>query len=489
MFKSLQDGLQSAFKTIRGKAKLTEANMRDGLRLVEQSLLEADVSYDAVKAFMGQVTEAALGEKVMKSLDPSQQLIGIVHKELIDLLGPVDYSLHLKQDGTTVIMLCGLQGSGKTTTCGKLAQLLKREGIKPQLVALDLKRPAAIQQLHVLGEQLDVPVYSELGAKDPVAVARNAVKQAKENGAKVVILDTAGRLAIDEELMQELSRIDAQVHPDQVYLVVDGMTGQDAVNSAKAFNEALELNGVIMTKLDGDARGGALLSVKHVTGVPVKFIGIGEHLEDLEPFRPEGMADRILNMGDVVALVDKVRTIVTEEEQKEMEEKMSKGELTLDDFKVQLQKMSKPGLLQSLIGYLPGMGQMKEMMQNEDAQGGMNQTIGIINSMTKDERQTPKLIDQNRRNRISKGAGVQPQAVNELVKQFEQMKPMMQMMSGQGAQGRMDAMKQMQESGMLDPGGGGQKIKKGTGRRLNPKDKAKLKKQRDKEMRKRKRKK
>ncbi|MFT5527319.1 MAG: signal recognition particle subunit SRP54 [Pirellulaceae bacterium] len=487
MFKSLQDGLQSAFKTIRGRAKLTEANMRDGLRLVEQSLLDADVSYDAVKAFMGQVTEAALGERVMKSLDPGQQLVGIVHQELVKLLGPVDYSLHLKPD-TTVIMLCGLQGSGKTTTCGKLASLLKREGIKAQLVALDLKRPAAIRQLHVLGEQLDVPVYSELGAEDTVAVARNGVKHARENGAKVVILDTAGRLAIDEELMQELSRIDAQVHPDQVYLVVDGMTGQDAVKSAKAFNEALELNGVIMTKLDGDARGGALLSVKYVTGVPVKFIGIGEHLEDLEPFRPEGMADRILNMGDVVALVDKVRTIVTEEEQKEMEEKMSKGELTLDDFKVQLQKMSKPGLLQSLIGYLPGMGQIKEMMQNEDAQGGMNQTIGIINSMTEEERKTPKVIDQSRRNRISKGAGVQPQAVNELVKQFETMKPMMQMMSGQGAEGRMEAMKQMQESGMFDPGSKGQKIKQGTGRRLNPKDKAKLKKQRDKEMRKRKRK-
>ena len=269
MFDSLSDGLQSAFKSLRGKGKLTEGNMRDGLDIVQRSLLEADVSYPVVQTFMDQVTEQALGKKVLLSLRPEEELVRIVHAQLVSILGPVDPSIHLKKDGPTIIMLCGLQGSGKTTTCGKLSQLLKEQGITPTLVAADLQRPAAIEQLKVIGEQIGVPVYSEPDNKNPVQVCKNGVAKANADGSRVVILDTAGRLAIDEELMAELARIDKKVGPDQVYLVVDGMTGQDAVNSADSFNKSLELDGVIMTKLDGDARGGALLSVKHVTGVPI----------------------------------------------------------------------------------------------------------------------------------------------------------------------------------------------------------------------------
>src|SRR6187200_894587 len=306
MFESLQTGLRSALKTLSGKAKLTEANMREGLKLVEQSLLEADVSYQVAKDFVSRISEEAMGEKVLLALNPTQQLIGIIHNELIKTLGPVDPAIPLRKD-VTILMMCGLQGSGKTTTCGKLAKLLQQSKKTCLLVAADLQRPAAIEQLHVIGRQLDVPVYSEPGSQDPVAVCSNAIKQAREQQIALVILDTAGRLAIDQELMDQLVRIDKKVSPDQVFLVVDGMTGQDAVNSAKAFNEALELDGVIMTKLDGDARGGALLSVKEVTGVPVKFLGTGEQLDALEAFRPEGMAERILGMGDMIGLINVIK--------------------------------------------------------------------------------------------------------------------------------------------------------------------------------------
>ncbi len=325
MFDSLSEGLQSAFKSLRGKGKLTEGNMRDGLKMVEQSMLDADVSFNVVRQFMDHVSEKALGKRVLLALRPHEELVKIVYDELVGLLGPVDSSLHIKKDGVTVIMLCGLQGSGKTTTCGKLSQLLIESKLKPMLVAADLQRPAAIEQLHVIGRQLGVTVYSETGANDPVRVCQQGVEKAKAEGARVCILDTAGRLAIDQELMDQLSRIDKRVSPDQVYLVVDGMTGQDAVNSASAFNEALELDGVIMTKLDGDARGGALLSVKHVTGVPIKFIGTGEHFDALEPFRPEGMASRILQMGDIVAAAREAHRIVDEQERAELERKMSSG--------------------------------------------------------------------------------------------------------------------------------------------------------------------
>ncbi len=487
MFENLQDGLKSAFKSLRGKGKLTEANMRDGLQIIEQSLLEADVSYSVVKDFMDQVGEQALGEKVLLALNPSQQLVSIVHKELIRLLGPVDPSMHLRKD-TSVLMLCGLQGSGKTTTCGKLARLLLQNQVRPLMVAADLQRPAAIEQLHVIGDQLGVPVHSEKGAQDPVRVCQNAVQRARDEGLQAVLLDTAGRLAIDKELMDQLRRIDARVQPDQVYLVVDGMTGQDAVNSAKSFNDALELDGVIMTKLDGDTRGGALLSVKHVTGVPIKFLGTGEHLESLEPFRPEGMAGRILGLGDMVALADQVQQVVDAEEQAKLQEKMRAGEFTLDDFRDQLEKMAKPGLMQKMMGLMPGMGELQKMLQGEDTEGGIRQTVGIIDSMTPAERRSPKIIDPSRRNRIARGAGVQPQDVNQLVKQYETMAPLMQSMAGKGMAERMSALQKLQQSGMLDPGGRGPRTKKGTGKRLTAKERAALKKQRQRELRRKKRK-
>lgn len=481
MFESLSDGLQSAFKSISGKGKLTESNMREGLDIVRRSMLEADVAYDVVESFMSRVSDKALGRRVLTSLRPHEELVGIVNDELVEILGPVDPSLHLKKDGPTILMLCGLQGSGKTTTCGKLSQLLKEEKITPMLVAADLQRPAAIEQLHVIGRQLDVPVYSEPDNKDPVAVCRAGVEKAKAAGNRVVILDTAGRLAIDEALMAELQRVDQKVSPDQVYLVVDGMTGQDAVNSAGAFNEALELDGVIMTKLDGDARGGALLSVKHVTGVPIKYIGTGEQFDALEPFRPEGMASRILQMGDIVAAAREAHRIVDEKEREEMEAKMASGEFTLEDFRKMMLKVAKPGLMGRMMSLMPGMGQMKEMLESEEAAGGIRQTIGAIDSMTMAERRNPKLIDTSRRNRIAAGAGVQAPVVTQLIKQFEMMKPMMQAMAGAGPQDRARLMQQAQAAAMTgDARSAGIKTKKGTGKRLTNAERNRMKKDREK---------
>lgn len=490
MFGNLQDGLQSAFKSLRGKGKLSESNMRDGLKLVEQSLLEADVSFDVVRDFMGRVTEQALGEKVLLSLKPSEQLVGVVHQELINLLGEGIEGMQFNED-VNIIMMCGLQGAGKTTTCGKLAKLLQRSKIEPMLVAADLQRPAAIEQLHVVGDQVGVPVYSEPGEKDPVKVCRNAVKKAREEKRQVVILDTAGRLAIDEELMGQLRTIDREVQPHQVFLVVDGMTGQDAVNSAKAFHESLELNGVVMTKLDGDARGGALLSVRHVTGVPIRFIGTGEHLDNLEYFRPEGMASRILGMGDVLALVDEAQKAFDEKEQLRLQEQLEKGEFTLDDFRNHMQKMAKPGLMQKMMGLMPGMGNMKElnsMMAQGDTSKEIRRMVGIIDSMTPEERRNPKVIQVGRRQRIAKGAGVEPKAVNELVKQYDMMKPILTGMAGKGMGDRMQMMQDLQQN-MMDPARRMPKTKKSTGKRLTAKERAKMKKQRDKMLKEKRRKK
>ena len=486
MFESLQEGLQSAFKTLRGKGKLTEQNMRDGLRLVEQSMLEADVSYPVVQDFMGRVTEQALGQTVLKSLDPGQQLVGIVHQELIRVMGPVDPSLPVS-DGTSVFMMCGLQGSGKTTTCGKLARLLTREGKRVMLVAADLQRPAAIDQLHVLGEQLGVDVHSNREQKDPVKVCRDAVAEAKKRGTDVVILDTAGRLAIDQELMEQLTRIDRQVKPDLAFLVVDGMTGQDAVESARAFNEALELDGLIMTKLDGDARGGAVLSVKHVTGVPVKFIGTGERMESLEPFRPDGMAGRILGMGDVVEMVRTAQESFDQEEMAKTEARLRDGEFTLEDFRTQLAQIAKPGLMQRFIGLMPGMGAMKEMVDQVDAEGGMKRLLGVIDSMTPQERRNPKVIDQSRRYRIANGAGVSSQEVNELLKQFDGIASVMKSVAGKGIGDRLKMAQEMQRTGLLDPGGRIAKPKKGTGKRLNKSEREKRRKTIERERRRKRR--
>jgi signal recognition particle subunit SRP54 len=487
MFETLQDGVRSALKSLRGKGKLTEANMREGLGIVEQSMLEADVSYEVVRAFMDRVTEKALGRRVLLSLDPSQEVVGIVRDELINILGPVDPSLNLRGP-LTILMLCGLQGSGKTTTCGKLAKLLLNNNVKPMLVAADLQRPAAIDQLCVIGEQLGVPVFADKSATDPVQLCFDAVAKAKQEEIRVVILDTAGRLAIDQELMDQLKRIDRRVEPDQAYFVVDGMTGQDAVNSARAFNEALELDGVIMTKLDGDARGGALLSVKHVTGVPIKFIGTGEQLDALEPFRPDGMASRILGLGDILALVDTARQVVTEEQQRELEERLRAGEFTLDDFKNQLEAIAKPGLMKKMMGLMPGMSEMATMM-GESEEMDVRRLIGIINSMTPSERRNPKTIDPSRRNRIARGSGAQTQEISQLVKQFEFVAPLMKSLAGKGIGGRMQALNELRKSGALDPGNTGQlpKMKGSTGKRLTPKERENLRKQREKELRRRKR--
>jgi len=487
MFEALQEGLNGAFKTLRGKGKLSESNMREGLKEVEKSLLEADVSFAVVRDFMGQVTEKAVGEKVLKALDPSQQVIGIVYQELIDLMGPVDNSLHLLgKDQVTVLMMCGLQGSGKTTTCGKLARTLKENDRKPLLVAADLQRPAAIDQLHILGEQLGIDVFSDRAEKDPVVVCNAALKQARKLGADVVILDTAGRLHVDDELMQQLIRIDRQCNPHQAYLVVDGMTGQDAVNSAKAFNDSLELDGVILTKMDGDARGGAALSVKHVTGVPIKFIGTGEHLDALEEFHPDRMAGRILGQGDILTLFEKAQREFDQDEMLRQEERLKKGKFTLDDFKSQLSQIKRLGPLQKVMGMIPGMSGLTDAMGDMDPEEDLKRLNGIIDSMTLDERENPKVIDQSRRRRIAAGSGVEPHEVNELVKQFDTMAAMMTQMAGKGMRERMKMMREMQAS-MTSANGQLGKKKQPTGKRLSPKEKAKLKKERDREIRRKKR--
>jgi len=489
MFEALQDGLSSAFKTLRGQGKLSESNMRDGLKLVERSLLEADVSFPVVRDFMKRITDEAVGEAVLKSLNPSQQVVGVVYQALIDFMGPVDHSLHLKgKNELTVLMMCGLQGSGKTTTSGKLGRLLKAAGRSPLMVACDLQRPAAIDQLHIIGEQLDVPVFSDRTQKDPVAVTKAAQAHAKKIGADVLLLDTAGRLHVDEALMEELKRVDRQAMPDQVLLVIDSMTGQDAVNSAKAFNDALELDGVILTKLDGDARGGAALSVKHVTGVPIKFIGVGEHLDALEEFHPDRMAGRILGQGDILTLVEKAQREFDQDEMLAQEERLRKGEFTLDDFRKQMGQISRLGPLQKIMGMIPGMGSLMKHLDDVDAEQGMKRMLGIVDSMTADEKRNPtKVIDQGRRRRIAAGAGVEPHEVNELVKQFSAMSQVMTAMAGKGVKDRMKMVRELQSGAMSNPAGQLSRQKQSSGKRLSPQEKAKLKKQREKEMRKRRR--
>ena len=361
MFDNLSNSLTSAIGTLRGRGKLSESNMREGLGEVRTALLEADVAYDVVEEFLDRISADAIGAKVLDALDPAQQLIGVVHRELVNLMGPVDHEIPFRSGDTTILMLCGLQGSGKTTTCGKLARRLKEQGKGVMLVAADLQRPAAIEQLSVLGEQIGIPVHTPQDQSDPVAVCKAGVKKAKKDGIDVVILDTAGRLSIDEELMAELSRIDRTVSPDQVFLVVDAMTGQDAVSSAKAFNEALEIDGVIMTKLDGDARGGAALSVKSVTGVPIKFMGTGEGVDALEEFHPDRLAGRILGMGDVVSLVEEAQRKFDQDEMQRQEERLKSGEFTLEDFKKMMLQTRRLGPLGKVMGMIPGMGGMQEL--------------------------------------------------------------------------------------------------------------------------------
>ena len=487
MFDNLSNSLTSAINSLRGRGKLTESNMREGLGDVRTALLEADVAYDVVEEFLDRVSADAIGAKVLDALDPAQQLIGVVHRELINLMGPVNHEIPFRPDDTTILMLCGLQGSGKTTTCGKLARRLKEQGRGVMLVAADLQRPAAIEQLSVLGDQLGIPVHTPQDQSDPVAVCNAGVKKAKKDGTDVVILDTAGRLSIDAELMAELSRIDRTVSPDQVFLVVDAMTGQDAVSSAKAFNEALEIDGVIMTKLDGDARGGAALSVKSVTGVPIKFMGTGEGVDALEEFHPDRLAGRILGMGDVVSLVEEAQRKFDQDEMQRQEDRLKSGEFTLEDFKKMMLQTRRLGPLGKVIGMIPGMGGMQDMLAGADLEKDVNRLFGIIDSMTPEEKRNPsRVVDQTRRRRIAAGAGVQPQEVNDLVKQFDGMASMMKGMAGLGMKDRMREVQKMQ-SAMGDPSGRLGRPKGDTGKRLTAEQRRKLKKQREKEARRRKR--
>ena len=457
MFEGITQNLNNALSAFGKGGKLTESSIHDGMRAVRQALLEADVAYEIAQDFVKRVTDQAVGEQVLKSLRPDQQIVGIVHQELINLMGPVDHSLHLRRDGVTTLMMCGLQGSGKTTTCGKLARMLNEAGFKPMLVAADLQRPAAIEQLKVIGEQVGVPVYSEdPGTSNPVRVCQNGVKQARrDDDLRVVILDTAGRLHVDDELMSELRQIDNKVGPDQALLICDAMTGQDAVNSAKAFNDALELDGVILTKLDGDTRGGAALSVKAVTGVPIKYIGVGEQLDRLEEFHPDRMAGRILGMGDVLSLVEKAQRELDQDEMLAQQEKMQEGKFTLEDFRKQMRQIKKLGPMREVMKMIPGMGSALDAMDemgDANPEDDMRRIEGIIDSMTPHERSNPDRIDRSRRNRIAAGSGTDPSEVNKLLKDFGSMSKLMKEMAGMGVRDRMRAVKQMADGGMFDPG-------------------------------------
>lgn len=455
MFESITTSLKSALSVLGRGGKLTEANVRDGLAQVKRALLEADVHYDVATGFIKRVTEQALGEQVLKSLRPDQQIVGIVHQELVNLMGPTDNSLHLRRDSLNRIMMCGLQGSGKTTTCGKLARMLKESGQKAMLVAADLQRPAAIEQLKVIGAQLGVPVYSESPqGTTPLKVCTNALAAAKQAGdISVIIFDTAGRLHVDADLMQELELIDRKVQPDQILLVCDAMTGQDAVNSAKAFNDALELDGVILTKLDGDTRGGAALSVREVTGVPIKFIGVGEQLDRLEPFHADRMAGRILGMGDVVTLFERAQQAVSQEEVESAQKKMAAGKFSLEDFRTQMQWIRRLGSLKDIMKMIPGVGGMMDQLpEMADPEKDMGRIEAIISSMTAEERLNPDRIDRSRRHRIARGSGTDPADVSRILKDFGAMSGMMQKMSGLGMMDRMKAMSQLGQAGMFNPG-------------------------------------
>jgi signal recognition particle subunit SRP54 len=452
MFEAITDSIRGALSLI-DRGRLTEANIRDGLRQVRQALLEADVNYEVAQDFIARVTEQAVGEQVLKSLRPSEQIIGIVYQELVNLMGPVDHSLQIKRDGMSILMMCGLQGSGKTTTCGKLAKMLREQGVQPMLVAADLQRPAAIEQLKIIGEQVGVPVYSEDPAKSsPLQVCRNAVADAKKRGnVKVIILDTAGRLHVDDELMRELELIDSKIGPDQALLVCDSMTGQDAVRSAKAFNEALELDGVILTKLDGDTRGGAALSVKAVTGVPIKFIGVGEQLDRLEEFHPERMASRILGGGDLATLLEKAQREFDADDMMRQQELMRKGKFTLEDFRDQFKQIRRMGPMKQIMSMIPGLGGMLDTNPDVDPEAEINRIEAMINSMTPDERRNPDKIDRSRRNRIAGGSGTEPSDVHQLIKQFQGMAGMMQQMAGMGLKDRLRAVRELADGGMMDP--------------------------------------
>lgn len=429
-FEGLGDKLQLAFKDLRGKGKLSESDIDAALREVRRALLEADVNFKVAKDFIAHVREKAMGEEVFGSLKPDQTVIKIVRDELTELLGGTQSKITLSSTGMTVIMLVGLQGAGKTTTAGKLALMFKKKGHRPMLAACDVYRPAAIKQLEVLGEQTDVPVYRMPPNVDPVHIARYAVDTAKSYNRDIVILDTAGRLTIDEKLMAELRNIKAEVHPQEILLVLDSMTGQDAVNTAKAFDESLGIDGTILTKMDGDARGGAALSIKSVTGKPIKMIGVSEKLDGgLEDFHPDRMAGRILDLGDLETLIETAQRNMDQDLLKDAAGKIRKGEFTLDDFLKQLKQIRKLGSFQSILGMIPGMGKFKDQLKDVDLDGKEVKHIeAIILSMTPEERANVKILNGSRRKRIADGAGVKIQDVNRMMKQFQEMQKTMKKM-------------------------------------------------------------
>lgn len=424
MFESLSEKLQNVFSKLRGKGTLSEQDVSEALREVRLVLLEADVNFRVVKDFIARVKERAIGSDVLQSLTPGQQVVKIVNEELITLLGGSDTSINLASKPPTIIMLCGLQGSGKTTTAGKLANLMRHQGRKPLLVAADIYRPAAIKQLQVLGEQLGIPVFSLGDKADPVDIAKAAVSSAASNGQDVVILDTAGRLHIDTDLMQELSRIKAEVSPNEVLLVVDAMTGQDAVNVAEQFNATLEVNGFIVTKLDSDARGGAALSIKAVTGKPIKFAGMGEKMEALEPFHPDRMASRILGMGDVLSLIEKAEAAMDVKKAEELERKFRENKFDFDDYLDQMSQVRKMGPLDQILGMIPGLN-AKRLKDVEIDEHQVDKVEAIIKSMTRDERRHPEILNGSRKKRVARGSGTSIQEVNRLINQFNQMRKMM----------------------------------------------------------------
>lgn len=428
-FENISEKIQAIFKNLRGKGKLTEKDVQLAMREVRLALLEADVSYKIVKDFIGKITERAIGSEVLESLTPGQQVIKIVHEELTQLMGGTQSKITLAPKPPTVVMMVGLQGSGKTTSSAKLARYLKKQGKSPLLAACDIYRPAAIKQLQVLGEQLAIPVFSLGDKQSPVDIAKGAKAHAEKNGNDIVILDTAGRLHIDDELMNELEEIKRQCHPQEILLVVDAMTGQDAVNVAEKFNQILGLDGVVLTKLDGDTRGGAALSVKAVTGKPIKFTGVGEKLDALEPFYPERMASRILGMGDVLTLIEKAQATVDLQKAQELERKLRQNEFTFDDYLEQLQQVQKMGPLNQLLDMIPGMNKVKGLQGLEVNEKDIKHVEAVIRSMTLQERRKPEIINGSRRKRIAAGSGTTIQDVNRTIKQFEQMQKMMKQFS------------------------------------------------------------
>ncbi|HIT07828.1 MAG TPA: signal recognition particle protein [Candidatus Merdivicinus faecavium] len=433
-FESLSEKLGAAFKKLRSKGKLNETDIKEAMREVKMALLEADVNYKVVKDFVKTVSERAVGQEVLESLTPAQQVIKIVNEELTALMGSSNARIEFPSKPPCVVLMCGLQGSGKTTHSAKLARYFKEQGHRPLLVACDIYRPAAIEQLQIVGEKAGTKVF-EMGKENPVKIATEALKYAKDHGNDLVIIDTAGRLHIDEVLMEELKQIEAAVHPNEILLVVDSMTGQDAVNVADTFNKALPITGVILTKLDSDTRGGAAISVLQVTGKPIKFAGTGEKIDDLEPFHPERMASRILGMGDVLTLIEKAQGAVDEKEAAKLAQKMKENSFDMNDLLENLRQISKMGSIKQLLGMIPGLGSKIENMDIDEKQ--FTRIEAIITSMTPAEREKPSIINPSRKRRIAAGSGTRVEDVNRLLKQFDQMKTMMKQMTKKGGKRRM----------------------------------------------------